>query len=167
MLDNPALYVTFTVPEQHLADVKRTRQNTALKKSEASATRSRKTISTGMLSFIDNSVDSATGTIKLKATFQNPDNRLWPGQFVNVALTLMNSSQRCRRTFASGSDRTSRPVHLCREDGYDRRTPAHHCPSNAFPVEQLSKKVWPAGETLITDGQMRVVPGMKVTIREQ
>src|ERR1044071_3600784 len=63
------IYVTFSVPEQYLSDIKRR-------------------MAGGNLTFIDNAVDRTTGTIKLKAEFNNSALRLWPGQFINVALTL-------------------------------------------------------------------------------
>jgi multidrug efflux system membrane fusion protein len=82
------IYVGFTIPERHLPDIR-----TALADSErlpavvTMPSHPDKPI-TGMLTFVDNQVDAATGTIPLKATFANDDIRLWPGQFVNVNLTL-------------------------------------------------------------------------------
>src|SRR5208337_2064788 len=81
------IYVTFSVPEQNLADIKRYRAGGPLKV-EAIIPSQEQNPARGVLTFIDNAVDNTTGTIKLKGTFENPDNRLWPGQFVNVALTL-------------------------------------------------------------------------------
>ena len=59
----------------------------------------------GYLSVIDNTVDSTTGTIHLKATFDNADGLLWPGQFVNVTLTLDTLRERHRGAFRSGAGR--------------------------------------------------------------
>ncbi len=81
------VYVTFTVPEQRLDAVRqrmRAGKLTVLATPQGNQTGGAQ----GVLSFIDNSVDANTGTIKLKATFPNGDARLWPGQFVDVVLTL-------------------------------------------------------------------------------
>ncbi len=81
------IYVTFALPEAVLADVKRRAAAGALKVS-ALPNGPGLTPSEGTLSFIDNTVDTTTGTINLKATFPNHDRALWPGQFTNVSLTL-------------------------------------------------------------------------------
>jgi multidrug efflux system membrane fusion protein len=79
--------VTFSVPEQHLADLTRHMAAGRLKVAASFASdEGRPEI--GGLEFVDNTVDRATGTIKLKAVFTNTQRRLWPGQFINVALTL-------------------------------------------------------------------------------
>jgi multidrug efflux pump subunit AcrA (membrane-fusion protein) len=83
----------------------------------------------GELTFIDNAVDATTGTILLKATFPNDDRSLWPGQFVQVSLTLSELTNVGGRAVAGGADGTERPVHLCREGGSngggtDRSRPA-------------------------------------------
>src|SRR5205814_6441493 len=81
------IYVTFTVPERHL-----TRIRTAVASERlpviVTVPDQPQTPITGALTFVDNQVDAATGTISLKATFANDDARLWPGQFVNITLTL-------------------------------------------------------------------------------
>ena len=79
--------VTFAVPEQHLADIKRHMAGGQLKVS-ASFPSDEGRQELGVLEFVDNAVDRSTGTIKLKAVFTNNERRLWPGQFINVALTL-------------------------------------------------------------------------------
>ena len=83
---NP-INVTFAVPEQHLADLKRHMASGKLK-ADARFQSDEGRPEQGILAFVDNAVDRATGTIKLKAEFSNQERRLWPGQFVNVALTL-------------------------------------------------------------------------------
>lgn len=83
---NP-INVTFAVPEQHLADLKRHMAGGRLQVDatfQSDGGRSER----GFLAFVDNAVDRSTGTIKLKAEFTNAERRLWPGQFVNVILTL-------------------------------------------------------------------------------
>ena len=81
------LYVSFSVPQRDLAEVRAAMKEAALETvvqpiGESPATEK------GQLSFIDNQIEAATGTIALKATFANKEDRLWPGQFVNVILTL-------------------------------------------------------------------------------
>src|SRR5438874_5280075 len=81
------IYTTFSVPEQSLADIRKYQTDGELKVQAAFANSTRAPIS-GKLSFIDNTADPTTGTIRLKAEFANTDKALWPGQFVNVVLTL-------------------------------------------------------------------------------
>jgi len=83
---NP-INVTFAVPEQHLADLKRHMASGQLK-ADARFQSDEGRPEQGILAFVDNAVDRSTGTIKLKAEFANQERRLWPGQFVNVVLTL-------------------------------------------------------------------------------
>ncbi len=81
------IYVTFSVPEKRLPEVKKymAAGKLTVVASPPSAPDQKET---GTLTFVDNSVDTTTGTIKLKGTFPNTDSKLWPGQFVNVSLRL-------------------------------------------------------------------------------
>jgi membrane fusion protein, multidrug efflux system len=81
------IYVTFAVPEARLAEVKRYSAAGKLAVT-ARAQDGSGSVENGQLSFIDNTVDTSTGTIKLKGTFPNKERKLWPGQFVNVGLRL-------------------------------------------------------------------------------
>jgi multidrug efflux system membrane fusion protein len=81
------IYVAFTVPERHLADIRAALARERLSVVVTVSGQPNDPI-TGTLTFVDNQVDMATGTIALKATFANDDTRLWPGQFVNIILTL-------------------------------------------------------------------------------
>ena len=85
------IFVTFSVPEQNLPDIRR-HITTGSLKVEARFQSDEGRSEQGNLAFIDNAVDRTTGTIKLKAEFKNADKRLWPGQFINVALTLTTQS---------------------------------------------------------------------------
>ena len=80
------IYVSFTVPQQQLAEIKRYMADASLAV-DAVPTGEQRPVR-GAVTFIDNAVDTTTGTIKLKATFGNQEKRLWPGQFANVSLTL-------------------------------------------------------------------------------
>ncbi|HET7343701.1 MAG TPA: efflux RND transporter periplasmic adaptor subunit, partial [Methylomirabilota bacterium] len=81
------VYVSFTVPQQQLPQVKRYMAEGTLTVDAVPAGESKP--ERGTVTFIDNAVDQTTGTIRLKATFANAERRLWPGQFANVALTLV------------------------------------------------------------------------------
>src|SRR4249919_3821361 len=85
------IYVTFSVPEQNLPDIRRHMTAGNLKVA-AQFQSDEGRPEQGNLAFVDNAVDRTTGTIKLKAEFKNADKRLWPGQFINVALTLTTQS---------------------------------------------------------------------------
>lgn len=79
------VYVSFAIPEEEFGEVKRRSAGTRLK---VAATPQGGRQETGELTFLDNTVDSTTGTILLKASFPNHDRALWPGQYVNVSLTV-------------------------------------------------------------------------------
>src|SRR5207245_1511367 len=80
------ILVRFAVPEQNLADIQRYRRNRL--PVLVSPSKQDTAFSAGALTFVDNSVDTATGTVLLKAEFANRDNALWPGEFLNVRLQL-------------------------------------------------------------------------------
>ena len=69
----------------------------------------------GTLLTPDNAIDMTTGTIRLKATFANQENRLWPGQFVEARLLLRTEQPGGRRADAGGAARSGQPLRLCRE----------------------------------------------------
>lgn len=155
------IYVSFAVPEQHLADINAYRARGALQV-EALVDGGKRT-AVGTLAFVNNTVDPATGTIQLKATFPNADDVLWPGQFVDVSLTLTRESavvipaaavqagQRGSFVFVVKPDLTveSRPVKV------GRRVP---------PDVVVEDGLGP-GERVVTDGQLRLVPGARVDIK--
>jgi membrane fusion protein, multidrug efflux system len=157
------IYAVFGVPEAQLPDLKRYMSRGALRV-EAGPPTSSEPRSVGRLAFVDNSVDQTTGTIAVRATFPNDDRRLWPGQFVNVTITLdrdpsaivipstaIQESQQGKIVFVVKPDKTveQRVVHV-------RRT------ANAETVVADGVK---AGELVVTDGQLRLIPGTRVTIR--
>ena len=157
------IYAAFSVPQQDLPEIKKEMAAGPLKV-EASPPRSESPPSIGVLTFVDNAVDPATGTIQLKATFANKERALWPGQFVNVVLNLavqhnavvipsqaVQSGQQGDYVFVVKSDRTveSRPVEMDRTVDHDA---------------VIRKGVRP-GEEVVTDGQLRLIPGAKIEIR--
>lgn len=160
------IYVTFGVPEQILPEVRQYNHERPLQ-IEASAADQQPEI--GKLEFIDSSVDTTTGTIKLKAAFSNADRRLWPGQFVNVKARLSLEHNRIivpSRTLQTGpegkyvwivnpSDHsvTMRPVDVLR---------LYQGPKDL--EEAVVGKGLNAGEMVISEGQMRLMPGAKVRL---
>jgi len=157
------IYVTFSVPEQNLEDIKKYMTMGELKV-EAIIPGDEKRPAVGGLTFVDNAVDSTTGTIKLKGTFENRDHRLWPGQFVNVVLTLttqrsavvmpsaaVQAGQQGQYVFVVKPDFTveSRPVTITR---------------TLDNMVVVAQGVTP-GEKVVTDGQLQLVPGARVEVR--
>jgi multidrug efflux system membrane fusion protein len=156
------LYLDFSVPEQYLGVIKK--YMTAGRLQIEATPYGDTTPETGYLTFIDNTVDNTTGTIKLKGTFENTDHRLWPGQFSTVALRLseqenatvvptqaVQTGQSGDFVFVIKPDQTaeSRPVKVARTLG----------------TESVIAKGIEAGETVVTDGQLRLIPGIKVQIK--
>lgn len=157
------IYVTFSVPEYHLPDIKRFVAAGELKV-EAVVANHDELRAQGQLSFVNNTVDAATGTIRLKATFPNTNNVLWPGQFVNVRLDLtttpraivvpsqaVQTGQQGEFVYVIKADRTVelRPVVLA----------SSH--NGVAVIEQGLR----AGELVVTDGHLRLVPGAKVDVK--
>ena len=158
------IYVTFSVPQQELPQIKQRREAGKLKVEAVFP--DNPAHEQGMLTFIDNAVDLTTGTIKLKGTFENHARHLWPGEFVNVVLTLaeqpdtvivpsaaVQTGQNGQYVFVVKPDQTvdMRPI----EAGWivDNMT--------------VIKKGVQAGDRVVTDGQVRLVPGAKVEIKQQ
>jgi membrane fusion protein, multidrug efflux system len=158
------VYVRFAVPETSLAGIK---QHTAgVRPLEVSAAPSDAPthLEKGELSFLDNAVNAATGTIELKATFPNENQALWPGQFVTVSLVLatdpdaivvpsqaVQSGQKGSFVFVVKRDLTveARPVEVARTRG---------------TLSIVARGLQP-GERVVTDGQLRLAPGSKVEIK--
>jgi multidrug efflux system membrane fusion protein len=159
------IYVSFTVPEQQLAEIKRYMASGSLPVSAAipdSGSRPEE----GALTFVDNSVDPATGTIRLKGSFPNSQRRLWPGQFVNVALKLA--------TRPGAIVVPSQAVQTGQSGFYAYVVNAEHSaelrpvvPGNQYGGETVIEKGLQPGESVVTDGQLRLYPGAKVEIKAQ
>ena len=169
--DNPALvninqvepiYVTFTVPQQYLAEIKKYAGAGALPVEAVIPNDDRPAI--GKLSFIDNQVDSTTGTIKLKGVFENRDRRLWPGQFVDAYLRLKTQPNAVVIPSQAIQNGQQGPfVFVIKDDGtVDARTIT---PGESDKGEVIVQKGLAAGERIVTDGQLRLLPGSKVQIK--
>ena len=117
----------------------------------------------GTLSFIDNHVDTTTGTIALRATFQNTDERLWPGEFVNARLILSvrhNAVVVPEATVMAGPDGSYVYV-VGPEDVVQRRDVQLASQQDGLAV--IAKGL-AAGEEVVVDGQYRLANNVKVTI---
>jgi multidrug efflux system membrane fusion protein len=162
------VYVTFSVPESSLAAIRqhaRTGEKLLVTAAASGNAGVAPAAQTGELTFLDNAVDMTTGTIVLKATFGNENEVLWPGEYVDVLLTLatepgavvvpsqaVQTGQAGQYVYVVKSDLTveSRPVKVSRTYG---------------KMTIVSAGVAP-GERIVTDGQLRLAPGTKVEIKE-
>lgn len=157
------VYVAFSVPEQQLAEIRREEAKGPLAVAAAFPGASGAAF-TGSLSFIDNAVDSATGTILLKATFPNEDKTLWPGQFVNVTLDLsVIKDAVIVPTQAVQQGQQGSYLYAIKPDGtVDMRLVKTGQARNGETVIEDGVK---AGEKVVTDGQLRLYPGARVEIK--
>ena len=161
------IYVTFAVPEKYLGEINRRTKETRMEvQVQTPENQGGKESIAGAVSFVNNTVEMSTATIRLKATFQNRDRRLWPGQTVNVLLTLgvqpkavvvpsqaIQSGQSGSYAFVVKQDQTAelRLVSVSRS-------------TNGEAV--IDKGLSP-GETVVTDGQLLLTSGARVSIRDQ
>jgi multidrug efflux system membrane fusion protein len=118
----------------------------------------------GTLTFIDNTVDVATGTILLKATFNNIELRLWPGQFVNVTLTLsVDPHAIVVPDVAIQRGQNGAYVYVVRPDSTVEMRQVSVARSRAG--ESVIDSGLAAGDNVVVDGQLRLAPGIKVESR--
>ena len=158
------IYVSFTIPENSLATVKQHRKRGPLMV-EARIPSDTRPPSKGVLTFIDNSVDTATGTIRMRGTFQNPDGRLWPGQFVHVAMQLTsrpNATVVPSQAVQTGM--AGKYLFVIKQDmsADFRQVVTGETVGSVTVIEQGVKP----GETVVTDGQLLLAPGSKVEIKK-
>lgn len=158
------VYVDFSVPEQHLASIREYLARGPLAVQAVLPSQPSKRAQ-GRLTVINNQVDPTTGTILLRAEFPNDDELLWPGQFVDVAMTLdvqknqvvvpaeaVQLSQQGRYVVVVKSDQTVdfRPVEV----------------GDSLAQEVVVKKGLQAGERVVSSGQLRLQPGATVEVRD-
>jgi len=159
------VYVSFAIPEQRLADVRDLMRKSPLTV-EVSAPGSDKALADGRIAFLDNAVDQTTGTIKVRAIFDNRDAALWPGQFYTVRVKLYDQDNailvpsRAVQTGPNGQfvyvvkpDMTVeiRKVVVDRTEG---------------ETAVLSGGTVAKGDPVVVRGALRLAPGAKVTIAE-
>ena len=156
------IYVTFSVPEAHLDQIRRYFASGQLKVQAYPKGQSNPAL--GRLTFIDNGVDTTTGTFKLKATFQNKDRRLWPGEFVDVALEL--STQKNAIVVPTKAIQTGQQgeyVYVVRTDSTAESRPVKT--AGVYQNVTLVSDGLSAGERVIVNGQLRVAPNAKVVVQ--
>lgn len=157
--------VSFAIPEARLPELKKYMAAGALRVT-ANPPNDDAAPAVGSITFVDNAVDQTTGTIKVKGTFPNTDRRLWPGQYVNVVVTLtmdpeaivvpsvaVQTGQQGQYVFVVNAEQKVdlRPVTV-------KRTSA---------TETVIESGLKPGETVVTDGHLRLVPGSRITVKGQ
>ena len=157
------MYVVFTIPERHLDDLRAAQASGRLPVIVTVPDKPQSPVA-GTLTFIDNQVDAATGTISLKATFANDDARLWPGQFVSVTLRLGTQENAVAAPSAGIQIGQNGPyVFLIRDDSTVelRLVRVDRTVANKTVItEGLA-----AGDRIVVDGQLRLNNGMRVDVQ--
>jgi multidrug efflux system membrane fusion protein len=154
------IYATFSIPEKQLAEVKRAMAGNELK-IEALIPNEPGSREVGTISFLDNAVNPATGTIKLKGVFANKSRKLWPGQFTDVIMTLgTRKNAVVVPTNAIQTGQQGQFVYVIKPDATAEMRPVTS--SVAVGEETVVEKGLAAGETVVTDGQLRLTPGAVV-----
>jgi multidrug efflux system membrane fusion protein len=160
------VYVSFAIPEQQLAAVRDLMQKGPPLTVDVTAPGDEKTVASGRIAFLDNAVDQTTGTIKVRAVFDNNDAKLWPGQYYTVQVKLYDQANaivvpsRALQTGPDGQfvyvvrpDMTAelRKVEVARTDG----------DFSVLAGGRIAK-----GERVVVRGALRIAPGIKVNIVE-
>lgn len=159
------IYVTFSLPEKDLSEIKHSNEVAGLKV-QALIEGVKQDAANGAVSFMDNTVDKATGAIRLRATFANSNRALWPGQYVDVIVTLpsegemivvptraIQTGQQEQLVFVVGNSQTVtvRSVEVKRTYG---------------EYSVITKGIHP-GDVVVTDGQLQLTPGARVQIKTE
>ena len=157
------VYVSFSLPEAHLAAL---RGNSGKKLPVSVIPEEGGQPHIGTLAFYENSVDTSSGTIRLKATLENTDHALWPGQFVRVTLKLGEHNDAIlvpSQAVQSGQEGTF--VYIVQPDSkveFRNVTVAQR-----MGDESVIEKGLAPGETVVTEGTLRLIPGSRVPVRER
>jgi membrane fusion protein, multidrug efflux system len=156
------IYVSFSVPEQHLAEIKKYRAAGSLQV-VARPPRQQETLATGELTFVNNAVDTTTAMIQLKATFANENNVLWPGQFVDVAMVITSRTAIVVPSQAIQPGQQGPYVFVVKPDQtVESRLVT---PGVRLGAETIVEKGLKPAERVVTDGQLRLVPGARIEAR--
>jgi multidrug efflux system membrane fusion protein len=155
------IYVTFAVPENHLADIKAAMAQGQHLAVFATPQGEDSVKTQGNLTFIDNNVDMTTGTIKLKGTFPNTDRKLWPGEFVRVTLRL--TTQLHALVVPNQAVQTGQNGQFVYVVKADQSVESRPVVTGARVDQDLVvNKGLETGEMIVLEGQLRLAPGMKV-----
>ena len=155
------VYVTFSVPAVHLSTIKHHMTSDPLSVTAVPQDADAQPAD-GKLTFVDNAVDMTTDTIKLKATFENADRRLWPGQFARVTLrlaTLPHALVVPSAAVQTGQD--GQYVFVVKQDSTVEQRAI--TPGQRVAEDIVVQKGLEQGETVVTEGQLRLEPGSRVT----
>ncbi len=158
------IYVAFSLPENSLADVRQW-MNQSKPSVSAYEPDSGRLLGTGELSFVDNTVDRASGMITFKATFPNADESLWPGQFVDVNVKLAEEPDAVvipSTAIMEGQQGTQVFV-ISNDTAVLRKVVV----GRSLEGVSIIKEGLKPGELVITTGQLRVIPGGKVAIKSK
>jgi multidrug efflux system membrane fusion protein len=164
LLQLAPIHITFGIPEQILPEVQRLNAlgPLAVKASNGSGSEF-----VGRLDFIDNTVDAATGSIRLKATFPNTDGALWPGQFVNVRLRLRMEQGRILVPASSIQDGLDGKYAWLVRSGTVTMASVTvvrtYRPENGPEQAVIGSGIAP-GDMVVTEGQLRLTPGARVSL---
>jgi multidrug efflux system membrane fusion protein len=164
LLQLTPIQVSFGVPEQALTQIQRLNTTHPLTVVVSSGSGS---ALDGQLSFVDNAVDATTGTIRLKATFPNTDETLWPGEFVDVRLRLRVDKDQLIVPASAVQDglegkyvwvlhseeATIAPVTVLR----------NYKPADGPELAVVAKGIGP-GDMVVTEGQLRLTPNVRVSL---
>jgi multidrug efflux system membrane fusion protein len=154
------IYVTFSVPERELPQIRARQYKTPLAVT-VTDDRGVQHPETGTLTFIDNTIDTNTGTIQLKATFANDRDFLWPGQFVQVNLRVSQIDNAVTIPSAAVQNgQQGQYVYVVKTDQTAELRPVKVGPPMGGDVVILDGVR--AGETVVTDGHLRLAPGARV-----
>jgi membrane fusion protein, multidrug efflux system len=158
------ILVRFAIPQSQLPDIQKYYRGGNALQVRATPSEGSGVPLMGTLAFIDNNVDSTTGTVLLKARFDNPDATLWPGQYTNVALQLFvdpNALTLPAPAIMTGQQGTY--VYTIDSAGSAKQRPVQI----SRTVDSLSviSSGLKEGERVVVDGQSRLIPGSKVTIK--
>src|ERR1039457_4404917 len=159
------IYVTFSVPEAQLPAIKKYMALGSLSVRSRPQDADNAEEERGALTFVDNTVDITTGTIKLKGTFPNTDHKLWPGQFVRV--TLLLTTQANAVVVPNQAIQTGQAGAFIYVVKADKTVETRAVVAGArVGQDMVVDEGLSAGETVVIEGQLRLAPGSKVVIRD-
>ena len=153
------IFVSFGAPERYLNTI--SQQQSRHKLAVDAAPDRNSTHSSGTLTVIDNTVDANTGTIRLKAAFANAEGHLWPGQFVQVVMTLDTQTSTVVPSEAVQVSQQGSIVYVVKPDQSVEPRPV--AVGQTIRNKTIIEKGLTTGETVVTDGQSRLFPGAKIT----
>ncbi|MBI5519578.1 MAG: efflux RND transporter periplasmic adaptor subunit [Desulfovibrio sp.] len=158
------LEVSFALPERYLNEIRKQLAQGPLTV-QAAAPGMERHPEVGVLTFVDNQVESGTGTVRMKARFENPEGRLWPGQFVNVGLVLKTVKDAVMVPVRAVQNGPQGTYVFVIKDGKAEMVPV----TVGFRVYDalVIESGLSGGETVVVEGHLRLVPGALVAATPQ